>query len=79
MTESGKESSSCGDFSKENVCGRLVEIRSRFSLSQSEMAEKCGVSLRAYRNYEYGEREPTVVAVHALISSLSINPINGVD
>lgn len=54
---------------------RLVGIRSYFELSQTEMAEKCGVSLRAYRNYEYGEREPTITVIISLYQNLKISPI----
>lgn len=54
---------------------RLVAIRSHFGLSQTGMAESCGVSLRAYRNYEYGEREPTIIVVLSLYLNLKVSPI----
>ncbi|WP_037011623.1 MULTISPECIES: helix-turn-helix transcriptional regulator [Ralstonia] len=37
---------------------RLAEERVRLGLSQSDMAEKGGVSARTYAYYESGEREP---------------------
>ena len=37
---------------------RLTQLREQRSLSQKEVANACGVVVRAYQRYEYGEREP---------------------
>lgn len=44
---------------------RLAEERVRLGLSQSDMAEKGGVSARTYAYYESGEREPGVGSLNA--------------
>ena len=36
----------------------LLELRKRKGLSQQELADELAISLRAYRYYESGEREP---------------------
>ena len=37
----------------------LKEIRTRLGLTQAEMAEKMGLSLRGYQDKEYGKRPVT--------------------
>lgn len=37
---------------------RLRAERERLGLSQQELAEKCGVTMRSQRNYEKGDRQP---------------------
>ena len=37
---------------------RQIQLREQRSLSQKEVADACGVVVRAYQRYEYGEREP---------------------
>ncbi len=37
---------------------RLVQLREQRKLSQRDVADACGVVVRAYQRYEYGEREP---------------------
>lgn len=76
MAQSGKMSNRSGTPpSFDHLYERLVAIRSHFDLSQTEMSEKAGVSLRAYRNYEYGEREATIPLVQSLYETLDISPI----
>ena len=43
------------DFSQ-----RLKELRQERNLKQREMAELCGLKIRGYQQYEYGEAFPTV-------------------
>ena len=38
----------------------LLELRKERGLRQQELADALGISLRAYRYYESGEREPQV-------------------
>ena len=54
---------------------RVGKIRERFSLSQTEMAERVGLSLRAYQNYERGEREVPVALVRALYAEFRVDPV----
>jgi transcriptional regulator with XRE-family HTH domain len=52
---------------KERLAERLLITRRRAGLSQSEFAERVGVSPRAYRNYELALRDPPVdliVGIH---------------
>ncbi|APC18568.1 hypothetical protein BLL42_23695 [Pseudomonas frederiksbergensis] len=37
---------------------RLREERERLGLSQQQLADLCGVTMRSQRNYEKGERQP---------------------
>ena len=39
---------------------RLRELRKERGLKQREMAEICGIKVRSYQQYEYGENYPTV-------------------
>lgn len=45
---------------------RLLEERERLSMTQPELAEKCGVTMRTQRNYEKGERSPDADYLAAL-------------
>ena len=54
--------------------GRVGYVREHFSLSQSEMAQRIGMSLRAYQNYERGDREIPVALVHALYVEFKVDP-----
>ena len=44
----------------------LKELRNRRELSQTEVAKALGISLRAYQNYEYGQREPNIEMINKL-------------
>lgn len=46
--------------------GKLKELRKRKKLSQTEVAEKLGVSLNTISNYERGERTPDVKTLNEL-------------
>ena len=43
-----------------NFSQRLRQLRTERGLKQREMAELCGLKLRGYQQYEYGEAYPTV-------------------
>ena len=40
------------------LADHLIQLREQRNLSQKEVADACGVVVRAYQRYEYGEREP---------------------
>lgn len=44
---------------------RLRAERERLGLSQQELADKCGVTMRSQRNYEKGERQPDAAYLSA--------------
>jgi len=57
-----------------NMSQKLKRIRQALNLKQKEMAEKLGVSLRAYQHWEYGDREIPLWAIRKLIGDLRVNP-----
>ena len=52
---------------------RLVFRRNRLGLTQDDLAEKSGVSLRSISNYESGESLPNLEQLYKLASALNIN------
>jgi len=52
-----------------SVGGRIREERERLGLTQSEMADICGIKMRAQRNYEKDERQPDAAYLAALDSA----------
>lgn len=54
---------------------RLVAVRATSGLSQGAFADTLGLSLRAYANYERGEREMPVALFRALYETYGIDPI----
>lgn len=54
---------------------RLAAVRATTGLSQTAFAETLGLSLRAYANYERGEREAPVALFRALFEQFGIDPI----
>lgn len=50
-------------------------MRAQRRLSQKKFAEKLGVSLRAYQNYERGEREVPAALIRALFEAFQIDPV----
>ena len=54
---------------------RLTSIRANSGLTQEEFAEKLGLSLRAYANYERGEREMPTALFRSLCESFRIDPL----
>ena len=56
-----------------SLSDNLLELRARSCLTQSEVAEKAGMSLRAYQNYERGLREPKMTALITLADFYDIS------
>lgn len=54
---------------------RLVAVRATTGLSQAAFAESLGLSLRAYANYERGEREMPVALFRALYEVYGVDPV----
>ena len=51
----------------------LVRLRNDRGLSQKELAEATGITMRAYQRYEYGEREPRLSTLIALADFYGIS------
>ncbi len=54
---------------------RLMAVRAASGLTQLEFANELGLSLRAYANYERGEREMPTALFKALSDSFRIDPL----
>lgn len=54
---------------------RVSQVREHLELSQDKMARQLGLSLRAYANYERGERTIPVELLRALYERFSVDPI----
>jgi transcriptional regulator with XRE-family HTH domain len=54
---------------------RLVAVREERRLSQAEMAERLDLSLRAYQNYERGDREMPTAVLRSLHAEFGIDPM----
>ena len=54
---------------------RLMAVRATSGLSQGAFADTLGLSLRAYANYERGEREMPVALFRALYETYGIDPV----
>lgn len=50
----------------------LKELRKKKNLSQSQVAEALGISLRAYQNYEYNQREPNIEMINKLADYFNV-------
>jgi transcriptional regulator with XRE-family HTH domain len=49
---------------------KLKELRTKAALSQSELADKSGMSLSAVHDYEQGKREPSLKSAAKLAAAL---------
>lgn len=54
---------------------RLAQVREYLELSQEKMADRLGTSLRAYANYERGERAIPIDVVRTLYEQCAIDPV----
>lgn len=54
---------------------RVAQVREHLELSQDKMARQLGLSLRAYANYERGERTIPVELLRSLYKRFSVDPI----
>lgn len=52
---------------------RLKEIRNEANLSRNEVAEKLGVALSTYGNWEQGRRSPNVDDIYKLLKVFEID------
>ncbi|EIJ44003.1 putative transcriptional regulator [Beggiatoa alba B18LD] len=58
-----------------NIGKRLLYLRESKGLNQEEISDSVGISLRAYQNYERGERTISKELIHALLSTYGVDPV----
>ena len=58
----------------EIFANRLKYLRSEKKLSQKQIADKLGIAVSTYANWEHGRREPSIVDIYKIISVLEIQP-----
>ncbi len=58
----------------EIFANRLKYLRSEKKLSQKQIADKLGIAVSTYANWEQGRREPSIVDIYKIISVLEIQP-----
>ncbi len=67
--------SSTSPLDKEMIGRRLAAVRTELGLSQAAIAERVGLSKRAYIHYERGEREVPSGLIKALYDLHGIDPV----
>ena len=58
---------------RKRFSNNLKEIREERKLSQKEVAEKMGVPVSTYANWEQGRREPSIGDIFSLLKVLEID------
>ena len=56
-----------------NLQNNLKECRERIGLYQWQVAEKVGISVRTYQDYEYGNSQPKAETLILLAKALNSN------
>lgn len=56
-----------------NFSGRLKELRQQADISQKDLAALVGISARAFRFYESGEREPNIATLITLADYFNVS------
>lgn len=51
---------------------KLKELRKEKGLSQKEFAEKLGIAVSTYANWEQGRTEPSICDIYNLLSTFEI-------
>ena len=54
-------------------CKQLKELRTEKELSQKEVAERLGVAVSTYANWEQGRTEPSIYDIFNLLSVFEID------
>lgn len=61
-------------MTKETVSARIREKRKEQRLTQQELADKAGVSLKTIQRWENGERSPRADEMNRLAEALKVSP-----
>lgn len=56
-----------------DFANRLKSYRLMMGCTQQEMADMLGITVRGYRNYELGNREPNLAFLVALADRLNVS------
>ena len=56
-----------------NFANRIKELRQKHKVSQQKLADLLGVSTRAWRFYEAGEREPNIAGLISLADYFDVS------
>lgn len=54
-------------------CERLNYLRKQSGISAQQMADFLGIGLRSYRNYESGDREPSLDMLVKIADKLNVS------
>ncbi|WP_322201079.1 helix-turn-helix domain-containing protein [Acutalibacter intestini] len=54
-------------------CKRLNETRKKCGITAQQMADYLGIGLRSYRNYESGNREPSLEVLVQIADRLEVS------
>lgn len=57
---------------RETFVKRLKELREEKNLSQKSIAEKLGIPVSTYANWEQGRREPCIEDIYKILNVLQI-------
>ena len=57
---------------RETFVKRLKELREEKKLSQKSIAEKLGIPVSTYANWEQGRREPCIEDIYKILNVLQI-------
>lgn len=57
---------------RETFVKRLKELREEKNLSQKSVAEKLGIPVSTYANWEQGRREPCIEDIYKILNVLQI-------
>lgn len=56
-----------------NFANRIKELRKKHKVSQKKLADLLGISTRAWRFYESGEREPNISGLISLADYFNVS------
>lgn len=62
-----------------NASGNIKYYRNEAKLTQKDLAEKSGISLRALSNYENGTRTPSMEVIIKIAGALGVDPLDIVE
>ncbi|MDE7082161.1 MAG: helix-turn-helix domain-containing protein [Clostridia bacterium] len=53
---------------------RLKLLRNEKQFSQKQLADKLGIAVSTYANWEQGRREPSIIDIYKIMLALEIQP-----
>lgn len=55
------------EYDPHRVGQRILHVRTKFELSQSQLASQCGFSVTALSNWENGRQRPSIAAAKKIV------------